>query len=141
MFVDSPHNLDNRFVIQPNRADLRSANHFSTLSSAFQNDYFFPLIFLPLTAKTHHLVQGFYDRIVGAGVALMRQADEIYFVGYRANDEIIREMLEGVKQGTTLHAIGKEGAREVASRVTAWTNRLKLGEVWEDGFREFVHRF
>jgi hypothetical protein len=132
--------MEDCVVLQPSHADLRSANQFETLSRAFQNDYFFPLIFLPLTAKPHHLVQGFYERMVDAGTSLMSQAEEILFIGYRANDAIIREMLKVVKRKAILHIIGKGGAREVASRVTAWAKGLELGMVYEDGFMEFVRR-
>lgn len=137
MFNGPPMRGDDIIVIRPNHLDLQDTN-FGRLLKAFGWSYFYPLVLMPLTTKMYSVVEGFEQRIVGKGTEFMGRATEIYLIGYRANDQIIREMMGGVNKESHVHVIGRSDAEEISSRVCSWSRYLKPGIVYEAGFLEFV---
>lgn len=137
MFNGPPMRGDNIVVIRPNHVDLKDFN-FRHLFVAFDWSYFYPIVFMPLTIKMYSVVEGFEQRVVGRGRELMSNASEIFLIGYRANDAIIREMMGDIDRETTLHVIGRGDAEEISNRVCAWSPHLRRGIVYSDGFLEYV---
>jgi len=125
--------IANLHVIPPDHADLLNPdNCFSRVGY-----YFFPLVLMPLTSKMDFVIQ-FSDLILRSTQDMLSKADAVYLIGYRANDDIVKEMFKALRPGTTLHIVGWRTAEEVASRILGWATNLKKGTTYNDGFMDFV---
>jgi len=105
LYNGPPHSMVNIEIINPDNPDLLT---FEKTLSRFRYQYFYPLLFMPLTGKLYSQVEGFQEKIIQRGHDLLRQASEIYLVGYRAADDLIKEMFKNVNSNTVLHVIGIE---------------------------------
>lgn len=106
---------------------------FETLVAA-DREYFFPLMFLPLTGKMYDFVEEFMTRILEHGKTMIGRAKEIYLIGYRARDEIIYEILSHAQRGTVLHVVGRDSAAEILDHVLNRNNSLTKGDILNTGF-------
>ncbi len=84
------------------------------------------------------LINGFIDRIRAEFYRIFKPATDIYVIGYRANDELFKEMMSYVSAGTKLHVVGRETARDIQSDLVQNIPKLVAGEVHTDGFIEFI---
>ncbi len=125
-------------VVYPARSS--SGSTFEVLFSA-GIEYSYPLLFMPLTAKLYSRLSDFYARVIGKGKELLTQATEVYLIGYRAADDITREMFQAVKPGTALHIVGHGSAADVMTSVLSWAERLSQGEIHNEGFMEFANTY
>lgn len=135
MFKDSPIPIEGLQVKEPDHRDIYTIDD---LLRSFDNQYFYPLIFLPLTSKAYSSISGFEDKIISKGKEMMSSAREIFLIGYRANDVLIEEMLKNVSHGTKVHVIGKKSAAEIMERVLKMNPNLEKGTISEDGFYHFA---
>lgn len=136
MFKDSPIPIEGLLVKDPDHRDLYVVDD---LLRAFDSQYFYPLIFLPLTSKAYSSISGFENKVMATGSELLMQASEIYLIGYRANDDIIKEMLSKARPETKLHVVGVGSAKEIMHRVLGLVNNLKEGEIYDKGFYRFAY--
>ncbi len=138
MFNGPPIPMQNLRVISPTHGDLTDPMR---ILMRFGYQHFYPLVFLPLTAKAYSSVEGFLEKMRERGNDLLASADEIYLIGYRAKDDLIREMLQSVDHKARLHVVGKQDAGEISARVLEWNSHLEKGTISEDGFEQFVSNF
>ena len=136
MFNGAPISMENIQIIDPIHPDIHNPDLIS--SSRFSRQYFYPLVFLPLTAKAYSAVDGFYNKIVNAGKELLTGANEIYLIGYRADDDVTRYMFENVQADTPLHVVALGGAERIYDSVFEWCHRLKRGQMINGGFQELI---
>lgn len=122
-------------VVESKHMDLKSPSFIA--SDLFEGQYAYPLLFLPLISKQYDWVQGFYEKIIQEGRQLLEKADEIYLIGYRAKDDIVRELFTNVQPETIINVVGSTEASEILSDVLKW-KKLKSGEVFHEGFESFV---
>jgi hypothetical protein len=102
----------------------------------------YPLLFMPLTAKLYPTVLGFYETVIGKARELLREATEIYLVGYRAADDVTKEMFQDVRQGTPLHVVGLgQASGDVMTSVLSWATHLRQGEIHDEGFMELAKTY
>lgn len=131
--------LSDLVVKDPAHRDLIE---WHTTIAAMGNQFFYPLIFLPLIRKEFSVVSAFYEKVIKAGNEIIKQADEIFLIGYRAKDEVIREMFLELKQGVLLHVVSTErSADQIMNEVLTWAKNLKRGEVYKNGFSAFVESY
>src|SRR5690349_21583882 len=116
MFNDTPLNFDHLQVLYPDDPELVDVRYISEIK--FSKQYFYPLILLPLTVKQYDFLTGFNQTIISKGKEILSKATEIYLIGYRAADDIIKEMFAEVKAGTTLHVVSLADSKEIMNRVT-----------------------
>lgn len=136
MFNGGPLDTEKIYAINPQ--DNQRLEH------SFFNDY--PLIFLPVTEKQFDWVRGFKEKIVDNGKNLLRQAEEIFLIGYRAHDDLIHLMLKHAPENTPLHIVGneKDNVVEIMDRVLKKSSNLKEGKQYfstnspKNGFKEFI---
>lgn len=119
--------------------DHRDLYVIDDLLKSFNRQYFYPLIFLPLTTKVYSIVAGFEEKIISKGKELLSRADEIYLIGYKANDEIIKDMCKTIQKNTKLHVIGLNSAHDVMEKVLTYSKNLIKGNMYTQGFHRFVY--
>jgi hypothetical protein len=133
---EEPIPVERVLMLSPLHQDLR---HLNLVSSArFNRQFFYPLILLPLTTKLYQHFGGFDERLIAAGKSLLATANEVFLVGYRAQDKVIREMFEGVRPDTSLHVIGRNDAGQIMTSVLEWKPELRKGTVFTKGFARFI---
>src|SRR5213592_1437731 len=94
IFNGGPLNFGNVQVLYPDDPELSVVQY---ISSKFDSQYFYPLILLPLTVKQYDFLANFNDKIISKGKEILSTAGEIYLIGYRAADDVIRDMFKEVK--------------------------------------------
>jgi len=128
-------------ILSPTHSDFK-LDFWPLISSRFDNQYFFPLIFLPLTTKLNYLVPEMYKRMVEDAQAMLSQAKEIYFIGYRARDEIIKVMCSRVGPKAKIFVISNNDPGSIAKRLEKEVLKAKPKiEVSLDDFENFVNTF
>lgn len=100
-------------------------------------DYFYPLVFLPLAQKNLDHINNFYEQVIGKGKAMFQEAEEIYLIGYRAKDDIIKELFELAPDGTALHVVSDKNAISISEEIRSWATNLKKGSMLNGGFANF----
>jgi hypothetical protein len=105
--------------------------------------YFYPLLFIPLTTKLYGLVQGFSDLIVSRGKTMLSGSSDIYMIGYRGADDIIKEMMSDIQPGTKLHVVGAsvDSAEEIMGRMLLAQPNLVHGDIFGKGFEPFAEAY
>lgn len=138
MYRDVPIPMNGLLVKEPNHRDLYTIDD---LLRSFSRQYFYPLIFLPLTSKVYSSIAGFEDAIIKKGNQLMSKATEIYLIGYRANDSVIKEMLQNIQSAqVVLNVVGmKSSAEEIMQRVLGMHKNLRRGKVFDKGFYNYAY--
>jgi hypothetical protein len=114
MFNGGPLNFEHVQVLYPEDPELDDAQKLS--QAKFSNQYFYPVILLPLTVKQYAFLDGFNERIISEGKKFLSTANEIYLIGYRAADDVIKEMFAKVRSGTTLHVVSRNDSEEIQDR-------------------------
>lgn len=71
----------------------------------------------------------------------MSIAKEIYVIGYRAEDEIIEDILSTAKPETQTQIIDKTRAGYVQERISKITPNLRIHKIHQAGFMDFVDKF
>lgn len=139
MFNGSPINFDKLQILDPKHNKLKN---LPELMEHFHSGCLYPLLFIPLTGKLYEIVSGFADKITAKAEELFRSADDIFLIGYRANDDLIHKLLLQAKPDTNLHVIGKgESAQQISTQVLSMHKNLTAGTVDPSGFRSFIARY
>ena len=63
------------------------------------DQYFYPFGMLPLTTKLYDFAPLFPAAMITQAHRLLRQAEDIYVIGYRGWDQIFATMLEAMPTG------------------------------------------
>ncbi|MCI0330721.1 MAG: hypothetical protein L0196_07195 [candidate division Zixibacteria bacterium] len=69
---------------------------------------------------------------------MIKQAKEIYVIGYRARDEVIRDIFEGFKSSTELDIISSNDARDIADHLRGLKAGLHPRNIYNQGFSNFL---
>jgi len=138
MLFNGPPHLVDRVVVLPPRV---SSGTLRELLDGTDDDYSYPLLFMPLTTKLYTTVSAFYETVIAKANELLAQASQVYLVGYRAADDIIKEMFQRVAPGTPLHVVGRGRAGDVMKSVLSWATHLSQGEICDTGFMEFAKAY
>jgi hypothetical protein len=101
-------------------------------------EYGFPLVLLPLSTKMDDLISGFMDTFKAELPRIFEKATEIYLIGYRGRDDLVKEMFSYVPPGTKIHSVGLGHAKEVQDHALSLHSNLVAGDVYTDGFSNFV---
>ena len=124
LFNGPPISLQDLAVYPPRPSS--SSQPFLVLFSTPGAQYSYPLLFMPLTTKLYPIVSDFYERVIVKGKELLSQATQIYLIGYRAADGIVKEMFQEVGPGTAIHIVGHGSAGEVMTSVLSWATPLTV---------------
>lgn len=128
--------IKNFQVLPPSHASL---NDLSFIAKGGVNlEYFYSLVLLPLTSKLFQNFIGF-DMIIEAGKNLMKAASGIYLIGYRAEDEIIKEMFKEVNKMVPVNVVGTNDAQSILEKIMTGYPHLKKGDVYNLGFYNYVN--
>lgn len=140
IFNGAPLNFRDIQVLYPDDPELANVRDMS--EGRFNRQYFYPIILLPLTVKQYSFLRGFNDMIISEGKRMLSRATEIYLVGYRAADDIIKEMFQDVQSNVILHVVSLADSEEIMNRVLDWyPSKLKKGQIFSDGFRDFINKY
>ena len=135
-FTNGPIPVDSLRVIDPPIEALRDAD-VARVWSDLGMEYFYPLIFLPLAQKQYGHIEGFQEKVVAGGKALIKKADEIFIIGYRARDEIIKDLLLDAPEDAKLHIISNQNSIDILNDVKKWAPHLKEATTNDGGFKAF----
>jgi hypothetical protein len=128
-------------VMQPNDPELDSPIDI-LIDAQFDQQYFYPLIFMPLRVKQYQAISGFYEILQSQWTDWLSRASEVFLIGYRAEDDIIKEMLSKVKRRALLNVVSIDDAEEIAERVLKQHPReLQRGTVSAEGFYKFAENY
>lgn len=130
-----PLSLDKRIVIDPSHRDLKTVD---AIIARADGQYFYPLIFIPVTLKMYDLISGFEQKVITAGKKLLSQASEITLIGYQAQDEIIIDMLKDIRKGVKLNVISLKDSFNIAKHLIKLAPNLKKGKISINGFEEYL---
>lgn len=141
MFRDAPLGQGRPIVLPPDHSTfMGTLSQFANVIHVAR-PYFYPLVILPLTVKAYGLVPPIQE-VFSKAAELMSQAEEVFLVGYRAADQIVRELLANppTREGTFLHVVSlnEASAREIMDRVAGFAPSLRRGEIYDGGFMRFV---
>lgn len=130
--------MDRINIFSPNNRLIKLST-IDLLHRSFDVFPLYPLVLIPLITKLHKEIEKFQERIIHKGIELLSKADEIYLIGYRAEDELIEEMFKAIKKETIIHSVGLETSEEILDKVIKLNpTKLKKGNVYKKGFRDFV---
>lgn len=139
MYNGDPMTLDSLEIIDPKHSVL---SNLDAVMNYFNDDgYFYPLLFMPLTGKDYSIIVDFKSIMIEKAEAMLRKATDVYLIGYRANDDLIRVILEQVRGGTNLHVVGLSSAQEISNRIVSSNGNLKQGIINDKGFSNFASTF
>jgi hypothetical protein len=139
MFAGEAIPYQNIKVLDPKDPNLEQLNFRAIIQSIFGWRFFYPLVFIPLTTKLYDSVAEFNATIVAKGKEMMRQATEVYLIGYSASDQIIRDMLRYVPYGTKLHVIGRQSSQKILETLLEEFNMpSRQSDAYTEGFTKFV---
>lgn len=141
IYNGAPMNLSQLEIIEPKHNSL---SNIPEVMSYFSTDgYFYPLLFMPLTGKDYSVVSDFRDVMVAKAEEMLSKATDLYFVGYRASDDLIHELLKKVPRNTILHVIGRDSksVEEVYNSTSSRNPNLVKGKLYSEGFSNFVEDF
>jgi hypothetical protein len=128
-------NMEHFISVGPSHHDMQSVK--SLINERFEYQYFYPLIFVPMTSKLTNFVESFYLESISQARKLAESAEEIYIIGYKAKDEAIKKVLPYAQEGTTLHVISNTNAEKISSEILKWAPNLRQGSMLNGGFAEF----
>jgi hypothetical protein len=103
----------------------------------------YPLVLVPLTTKLYPLLGGFYNKAVTDARHWISNADDVYLIGYRANDDIIKEMCRTLRVGVRLHVVSTtpDSAARIMADVRSWQPTFHEGDAMGGGFETFVENY
>lgn len=136
-----PMSLSQLEIIYPK---LKVLDNIESLMNYFSKEgYFYPLLFMPLTGKDYSTVVDFKDQIIIKAIEMLKQATDVYLIGYRATDELIHDLLKNVRPGTKLHVVGRnmESVQDVLERTLKNTPFLVAGKLYYEGFEDFAIKY
>ena len=123
-------------VLDPTLEQLRHEN-IAVVWEQLGRPYFYPLVFLPLAQKDLSHINNFYEKVIDRAQKMFMEAEEIYVIGYRAQDMIIRELFRFALKGTPIHVVSNTQAMSISTGIRGWATNLSEGSIINDGFAAF----
>lgn len=137
MYTGGALNIQAMQVVDP----MLRISKYQEVAQLHGNRHFFPLLFIPMAGKLYESVQDFSKKMIEPAEEHIRQASEIFLIGYSAKDQLIFELLRQAPKGTLLHVIGRESSPAISSTVLGRNPNLAPGNVSLDGFESFVNSY
>jgi len=138
MFKDKPLSLNGLQIIEPTHRDLHEVDH---MIKRFNDQYFYPIILMPLTIKQYNQIEDFQETIIENGKKLISEAQEIYLIGYRGKDKTIDDFLRKARKGTKLYVIGRNDTLGIAKNITSRHRQLSIKPHGNRSFEQFVEQY
>jgi len=139
IYNGNPMNMGTLEILDPKHSALSDIAH---VMEYFNNaGYFYPLLFMPLTGKDYSIVSDFKDVMVAKAEEMISKASDIYLIGYRANDDLIHDLLDKAPSKAKLHVIGLNSVDEICGRVLDRHKQLEKGSIQNKGFSNFVSEY
>lgn len=139
MFKNGPFDLTQITIKDPFLAEIQNIDLIR--HGIFNYQYFFPMVFLPLTTKQNNFVSSFYEKIIASAKEMLASASDIYVLGYRARDKVVSDIFSAVNQETKIHVVGKGNAESTQGMLMQQFPNLAKGQISNDGFANFVKSF
>lgn len=139
---ESPFSLEDLQVLDPK--DLTLNNTHDLVRHMINTSHYYPLMFLPVISKQYAFVNEFENRVLNKAKKLLWEAEEIFVIGYRANDKVIEELLKGIPQGKRFVVVGRdtESAKETAQKIELIAPQFrKRVEHFPGSFKNFVEKY
>jgi len=141
IYNGAPMSMNSLEIIDPKHSSLKTIEQ---VMNYFANEgYFYPLLFMPLTGKAYDTISDFKDVMIAKAEEMLTKASDVYFVGYRASDDLIHELLKKVPGKTNLHVIGRdpESIERIFNSTSSMNPNLIKGTLSSAGFTNFVENF
>lgn len=141
IYNGAPMTLDRLEIIDPKHSVL---NNIGTVMSYFSMEgYFYPLMFMPLTGKDYGVVADFKDVMVAKAEEMLSEASDVYFIGYRASDDLIHDLLKQVPANTKLHVVGRDlgSITNIFNSTSSRNPNLVQGTLYDAGFSSFIESY
>jgi hypothetical protein len=135
-YFSGPISIESLEVLNPGIEHLRDVNIAKSWES-IGHPFFYPLIFLPLANKDFTNITGFQNKVIERAKNIMMMANEVYLIGYKAEDDIINDLLSVVPFGSQLHVVSMHDAKKISQRVLNINNNLRRGSIINGGFSDF----
>lgn len=135
MYNGSRFDAEHWTVVDPTETALREIGDLRVA----RNNYFYPLLFMPVTTKWYEVVNGFHQLMIRSAWNEIEQASAIYVIGYSANDDVFAQIMGSARERTSLYVVGVgDGASEIAERILKTHPRLRLEKTYPVGFHRFA---
>jgi hypothetical protein len=86
--------------------------------------------------------------MISQGIELIKRADAVYLIGYRAADKIFDDLCDGLRSNTKLYIVGREldSAKKIMKDVLKRHSNFVAGNavdegIYMGGFADFVQQF
>ncbi|KKR87460.1 MAG: hypothetical protein UU34_C0004G0001, partial [Candidatus Curtissbacteria bacterium GW2011_GWA1_41_11] len=136
-YINGKISMENSQFLDPNLEYLRD-NDIARAWESLSLGIMYPLIFLPISKKDFTHIETFSEKVIEKGREIMGRADEIYIIGYRARDYVIRDLIMYAPSGCVLNVISESHAKEISEYVLSWAGQLKRGTSLNGGFSAFI---
>lgn len=139
VYTGSVFNIDELRVFSPKERLLNDSEHLH-FSSSFKWLYFIPCLLPPIKEKDYgQYGDGFEKTIIQPGVKLLRDAKDIFVIGYQAKDKIFKHMLTEAKPNAKVHVVFRTSRKDVQDRIIQYSpETLSKGDLYSRGFGDFV---
>lgn len=138
MYKNEPINTKYK-PLSPSNNYLKNLN--DVYAQIFDRSYAYPLVLIPLTTKLYEHVSKFKENIIESAQNMASDATEVYLIGYRAKDDVIKEIFQKIRKGTKLKVINTEDSEKIASEVQSWKPEFKTELLFDGGFEEFIDNY
>lgn len=143
MYKDAALSVAGLMVIGPSSETMNNLNGLINVMNA--TEAYYPLLFLPVTTKQYAYVHGFEEKVMQQARNMLSKAEHIYLIGYQAQDEIIRDVLSGVRKDTPLQVVSRntQSAVQISDRVVEMCQNVipVRGGHHFNGFADFVLQY
>lgn len=139
MFKEPLHRAKDIIFFDPSSPALNDVSFVGNLelSRDSRPGFGYPLLFLPLRVKQYRHVEAFEETMLNDAKVLFRSASEIYMIGYRAEDDIAKELFTAMRGRPKLNVVGTATAGTIATKIFNMGN-FEMGTVRQGGIEEFV---
>ncbi|TSC71872.1 MAG: hypothetical protein G01um101438_875 [Parcubacteria group bacterium Gr01-1014_38] len=143
MYKEAALSAAGLMVIDPSSETMNNLNGLRNVM--ISTETYYPLLFLPVTTKQYAYVHGFEEKVMQQARNMLQQAQHIYLIGYQAQDEIIRDVMSGVRPNTPLQVVSRnaQSAVQISDRVVEMCQNVlpARGGHNFNGFEDFVRQY
>ena len=103
--------------------------------------YFYPLMFMPLTSKLYDFAEQYLQQMTTEGSRFISEADEIVFIGYQAQDELIKKLLTNSSGHLKISVVSNTSRNDIVERLVSLSPLFSAGDVIDGGFKKFAEEY
>lgn len=103
--------------------------------------YFYPFMFMPLTAKLYEYADEYLQRMLAEGSRFISDADEAVLVGYQAKDELIKKLLSNSAGNLKISVVSNSARQDIVDELIKLSPLFKAGDVFEGGFKKYAEDY